>query len=96
MTGIRQNAPVLQLLSQIGMQPCDTVAKRPLPCTSYGSFKMFKISASEFRTVGMCRRMRACRDEFLAMVTEGVVHGVYKGCDSVIFRCNTVTLGQWR
>ena len=28
--------------------------------------------------VGMYRRMRACTDEFLAMVIEGVVHSVYK------------------
>ena len=28
--------------------------------------------------LGMHRRMRAYADEFLVMVTEGVVHGVYK------------------
>ena len=39
---------------------------------------MFKISASEFCTMGMPKRKRACADEFLATVTEGVVHGVYK------------------
>ena len=39
---------------------------------------MFKISTSEFCITGMCRGMRACSDEFLATVTEGVVHGVYK------------------
>ena len=39
--------------------------------------KCFKISASEFGTMCMCRRMRACTDEFLAAVTEGVVHGLY-------------------
>ena len=33
---------------------------------------MFKISASVFGTVGSLRRMRACTDEFLATVTEGV------------------------
>ena len=39
---------------------------------------MFKISASKFGTVTMRRRFRACTDEFLARVTEGVVHGIYK------------------
>ena len=34
---------------------------------------MFKISTSDFRTVSMHRRFQ----EFLAMVTDGVVHGVY-------------------
>ena len=57
------------------MRPCDAVAKRQLPC---GSFKMFKISASEFRTMGMCRQMQACTDEFLATVPEDVIHSVYK------------------
>ena len=32
---------------------------------------MFKISTSEFGI--MCKRIRACADEFLAMVTEGTV-----------------------
>ena len=36
------------------------------------------LPASEFGTVGMCRQMQACTDEFLAMVTGGVVHGVYE------------------
>ena len=54
------------------------MANRPLPCVSYGSFKMFKISASDFETVGMCRRKRACSHNFLTTVTEGVVHGVSK------------------
>ena len=39
---------------------------------------MYKISASEFCTVGMHRQMRACANEFLATVTEGVVPSVYK------------------
>ena len=56
------NAPVLQLLSKVHMRPCNTVAKCILPCVSYGSFKMFKISATEFHTMGICRRMRACTD----------------------------------
>ena len=38
---------------------------------------MFKIFASEFGIVSMCRRIEACT-EFLATVTEGVVCGVYK------------------
>ena len=66
------------------MRSCDTVAKCSLPCAFYGSYKMFKILASEFGTVSMCRRMQACADEFLATVTVGVVHGVYK---VVIFQC---------
>ena len=55
------------------MPPCDTVAKRPLPCVSYESCKMFKISTSEFGTVGMCRQIQAHTDEFLGTETEGVV-----------------------
>ena len=39
---------------------------------------MFKISASEFCILGMYRRMQACTDEFLAVVTEDVVHSGYK------------------
>ena len=61
------------------MRPCDTVANCSLPCVSYGSFKLFKMSASDFGTVGMGRSKRACADKFLAtMVTEGVGHGLYK------------------
>ena len=60
------------------MQIFDTMAKGSLPCVSYTSFKMFKISASEFCTMNIRRHMQACVDEFLAMVTEGVVHAVYK------------------
>ena len=36
------------------------------------------VKISEFDTVSMRRQMRTCTDEFLALVTEGVVHGVYK------------------
>ena len=39
---------------------------------------MFKISISDFGTVGMHRQKEVCADKFLAMVTEGVVHSVYK------------------
>ena len=81
---IRRYSPVLQLPSEVRMWPCDTVAKCPLPCTFYQSFKMFKISASEFGTVSM-RRWISC-------------HGIWsygpwciQGCDSVIYRCNTAT-----
>ena len=38
---------------------------------------MFKISASDFSTVGMRRRFRPCAYEFLTMVTKGVVHSVH-------------------
>ena len=47
-------------------------------CESYGSFRLFKISASSFGTVDMRRQFCTCAFEFLAMVTEGVVHSVYK------------------
>ena len=53
--GIGQNVPVLQLPSDTIMCTCDTVAKCPIPCVCYGSFKMYKSSASEFGTMGMCR-----------------------------------------
>ena len=39
---------------------------------------MFKISASEIGTVSMRRRIPTCPDEFVAIVTEGLVRGVYK------------------
>ena len=60
----------------VRMRPYDTMVK--CPCVSYISFVRFKISASEFGTIGMRRRKQACTDQFLATVTEGVVHGVYK------------------
>ena len=44
--------------------------------------KMFKISASEFGTV----------EEFLATVTEGVIHGVYK----VVIRSSFRLIGDRR
>ena len=56
------------------MRPWESVANRPLPCMSYRSFKLFKISASDFGTLGT--RFRAY--EFLPMATKGVVHGVHK------------------
>ena len=56
------------------MQFCDTVEKCPLPSVPYGSFKNFKISVSDHTS--MHRGM--CTDEFLAKLTEGVVHGVKK------------------
>ena len=39
---------------------------------------MFKISTSEFGTLGMYRLMQTYAAEFLTTVTEGVVHGVHK------------------
>ena len=59
------------------MPPCDTVVKRLLPCMFCECFKMSKLSTSEFGNMGMHRLMHA-QDEFLTMVTEGVVHGVHK------------------
>ena len=50
----------------------------PLPCESYRIFRLLKISASDFGTVGMRGQFRAYMNEFLATVTEGVVHGVHK------------------
>ena len=44
----------------------------------YRSFRLLKMSASDFSTVGMCRRFHACVYEFLTTVTEGVVHSVHK------------------
>ena len=44
---------------------------------SYESFKTFKISASDFHNNSKHKRIRACADEFLATVTEGMVQGVY-------------------
>ena len=76
--GIGQNVPVLQPLSEVHMRTCDTVVKRPLSSTSCGNFRMFKISHSEFGTMGMHRWMGAYTDEFLTIVTEAVVHSVYK------------------
>ena len=60
------------------MQTCESLVNRLLPCRSYGSFEIFKISASEFGTVSMRRSFRACAYEFLNTVTEGVVHSVHK------------------
>ena len=39
---------------------------------------MFKISASEFGTMGMHRRMRGMPGYIFARVPEGAVPGVYK------------------
>ena len=50
------------------MPPYDIVVKRPLPCAVYGSFEIFKL---------VRRQKQEFADEFLAMVTEGVVQGVY-------------------
>ena len=69
---------VLGLTSDVHVRPFASVMNRLLPCKSYGSFKLFKISASDFNTVGMRRRFYACTYKFLTMVTEGVVHGVHK------------------
>ena len=72
------NLPVLGPPSDIRMRPFGSVANRPLPCESYGSFRLFKISSSDFCTVGMRRRFCACVYEFLTTVNEGVVHGLHK------------------
>ena len=71
---------ILKRLRETGpcLQTYESVVNRPLPCASYRSFKMFKISASDFGTVGMHTRKQACADKFLATIIEGVVHGGYK------------------
>ena len=74
--GVWRNVPVLGSPSDIRLQTFEPVVNCPLPCTSYGNFKMFKISTSEFGTISMHRWFRACKDEFLAMVIEGVVQGI--------------------
>ena len=50
---------------------------RPLPGTSYGSYRPLKISASDFSTMGMLRQFSACAYEFLTMVTKRLVQGVH-------------------
>ena len=50
----------------------------PLPCTSYGSFKLFRISVSDFGTEVMCGQFCACAYELFTMETKGVVHSVHK------------------
>ena len=42
------NVPVLGSPSDIRRRPCESVTNRPLPCESYGSSKLFKISTSDF------------------------------------------------
>ena len=72
------NVPLLGLLSDVSRQPYESVVNCPLPCEPYGSFKLFTIAASDFDTVGMCRRFCACAYDFNTTLTKGVVHGVYK------------------
>ena len=59
------NVPVIGSLSDVYVRPCESVAKRPLPCESYRSFKQFKISTSDFDIVSMRRGFHACAYEFL-------------------------------
>ena len=74
---VRGNIPVLGSPSEVCVQPCKSVVNSPLPCESYGSFKRFKISASDFDSVSMHRRFCTCAYDFLTTVTESVVHGVH-------------------
>ena len=59
------------------MPPYITVAKCPLPCESHRSFKMFKISSSDFV-------LRACTDNskharrMNFLLGKGVVHGLHE------------------
>ena len=57
-TRVWWNVPVLGSPSGIRMRPCESVVNRPLPCTSCGSFKPFKISASDYGIMCMCRTFR--------------------------------------
>ena len=77
-TRVQGNVPVLGLPSEVSVRPFESVANRPLPCKCYGSFILFKLSVSDFGTVGMHRQFCVCTYEFLTMVTEGVAHGVHK------------------
>ena len=72
------NLPILESSYDVHMPPCETVSNCPLSCSSYRSFEIFEVSASDFDTVSMCRRFRACMYEFLTIVTESVVHDVHK------------------
>ena len=51
--GVEQSNSILQLPSEVHTRPSNTVVKCPLPGDYYESFKMFKISPSEFDTVSM-------------------------------------------
>ena len=66
---VRLNAPVLQLMSDVHMQTCDTVVNCSIPLASHGNFKTFKISESGAVTVH--RRI-------FHTATEGVVCSLYK------------------
>ena len=60
------------------MRPYESVANRPLTCKSIQRLKIFDCSASDFITVSVLRRFRACMYKFLTMVTGGVLQGVHK------------------
>ena len=75
--------PVLGSPSNICVQPCESVVNHPLPCTF--CIKLLKISAYDFGTVGMRRRFCPFVYEFLTTVTKGVVQGVHKGYEPIIF-----------
>ena len=91
------NVPVLGSLSDVCRRPCESVANCPLPCESYGRFKLLKISASDFSIISMYKRFHACVYEFLTiMVTEGVLHSVYKVVIRLSFGVITATSGELR
>ena len=77
-THVWRNEPVLGSLPDVRRHPWESLANRPLPCESNGSFRFFKISTSDFGTLGMRRQFHAWTYEFLSTVTEDVVHGVHK------------------
>ena len=72
------NVPVLGSQSYLLMRPCESEANGPLPCMYCRSFRLFKISSSDFSTVDMCRQFCTWAYEFLTTITTGVIHGVHK------------------
>ena len=67
-----------------------------LPCASYESFKMFKISGSEVCTMGIRRQTQACGRWISYYSNWRCSPRCISGCDSVVFPCNMATKGEWR
>ena len=81
-TCLWSNVPVLDSPSVVCMKPCESVAHRPLPCKSYQSFKIFEISASDFRTVSMHRQFcmydGVTDDVFFHNVHKVMIHSSFR------------------
>ena len=54
------NVPDLGSPADVGGQPRKPVANHPIPCESYGGFRLFKIFASDFNTMSMHRQFCTC------------------------------------